>query len=586
MKRKRMEDKPILIVAMAAVLLAGVLFTAHIFTVARNDVLKEHDAHLTDMAYSIDQALGNAVRNYRIGLESVAGSTEAALAEASWQETGDGSIFKEILMGNPVLKQNAVLCMAVLRDREVLWSGLEDPDCTIPYMDEKSRVGVCLRGEEDSYLVLFTPSLSLDGIRYAVFIDLGGLYRIIVPDGISDKYWVIFYSPALELFIQSDDNQPRILRYTLDDVLQRKDGITVVAQAETEGTSRIDSYSHVDSKGVKHQNRIVAMSSEENANGVFGLGVAVDRNDIYGTTDAMALRLIFSLILISAAVCTLIVLMIKLRGANVRAEKDLDILKKKNEEMEELVEKTGKLAHVQRLELIGTMTSGITHEINNLLTPVMGYSIMAMESAPDNEAVIDSLSKIYESASRAKALISRLSGLSRRGNNAMAVLLSPDELVTRVVQVAEPAPHKDVEVVLDLHVPEKCIKAVEIGVSQAFLNLILNAFQAMEETGGRLTVSTRREGKKIFVSFADNGPGIPKEIRERIFEPFFTTKETGKGTGLGLAIVQRALEDNHAAMQVESEVGKGTVFTVMFDVSEETEQAAGTAENKPEKTKS
>ena len=96
------------------------------------------------------------------------------------------------------------------------------------------------------------------------------------------------------------------------------------------------------------------------------------------------------------------------------------------------------------------------------------------------------------------------------------------------------------------------------------LNLILNAFHAMEERGGTLTISTDPDGEEIRIVISDTGCGIPAENLARIFEPFFTTKESGRGTGLGLAIAAQVVEDHHGTIRVASEVERGTSFTIML----------------------
>lgn len=102
----------------------------------------------------------------------------------------------------------------------------------------------------------------------------------------------------------------------------------------------------------------------------------------------------------------------------------------------------------------------------------------------------------------------------------------------------------------------------EIQLSQMLLNLILNAYQAIEAEGGTLTVTTGAEGDEICFRIADTGPGIDPAVRKDIFEPFFTTKERGKGTGLGLAIVQQVAQEHHGKVCVDSEPGRGTTMTV------------------------
>ena len=248
-----------------------------------------------------------------------------------------------------------------------------------------------------------------------------------------------------------------------------------------------------------------------------------------------------------------------------RHRKELKRLEKKKTAMEQLNRETRELAHHQRLETIGTLTASIAHEFNNLLTPIMGYSMLALEKIPqENEELYDSILEIYESSRKAKTLVSRLSDLSRKNTETSFHLLSPDELIQKALDVASPAQGDNVEVKLNLNCWEQRISANEIQITQLMLNLILNAFHAMEDEGGVLTISSDFDEENVRIIVADTGCGIPPEYRERIFEPFFTTKETGRGTGLGLAICAQVVEDHHGDISVESTPGEGTVFTVIL----------------------
>lgn len=248
---------------------------------------------------------------------------------------------------------------------------------------------------------------------------------------------------------------------------------------------------------------------------------------------------------------------------STRIQKEAEVLRKKNQAVEELNRQTQKLAHHQRLEIIGTLTSSIAHEFNNLLTPIMGNSMMALEKlASDEDELYDELLEIYSASCKAKEIISRLSDLSRKNTETCFRQVAPDELIRKMVRTAEPARAENVQINMNLNCWDQRLTANEIQLSQMILNLILNGFHAMEPEGGILTLSTNLDENHIHIQIADTGCGIAKEIQPKIFEPFFTTKETGKGTGLGLAIVAQVVEDHRGKIRVESKKGTGTTFTV------------------------
>ena len=259
----------------------------------------------------------------------------------------------------------------------------------------------------------------------------------------------------------------------------------------------------------------------------------------------------------------LLILSLHMLRRTTRIQREAEVLRKKNQAMEELNRQTQRLAHHQRLEIIGTLTSSIAHEFNNLLTPIMGNSLMALEKLPsDEDELYDELLEIYSASCKAKEIISRLSDLSRKNSENSFRQVSPDELIRKMVRTAEPARAENVQINMNLNCWDQRLTANEIQLSQILLNLILNAFHAMEPGGGTLTLSTNFDENHIHIQVSDTGCGIPKEIQQKIFEPFFTTKETGKGTGLGLAIVAQMVEDHRGKIRVESKEGSGTTFTV------------------------
>lgn len=285
--------------------------------------------------------------------------------------------------------------------------------------------------------------------------------------------------------------------------------------------------------------------------------------EILEATRGTAIYAIISGWLSMSGVGILGVLILHVLRRSTRIQREAEALRKKNEAMEALNTQTRKLAHHQRLEIIGTLTSSISHEFNNLLTPIMGYSLMALEKLPDDESELyDELLEIYSSSCKAKEIISRLSDLSRKQTETSFRETAPDDLVRKMVRVAEPAKAENVQVQMNLNCWDQRLVANEIQLSQLILNLILNGFHAMEPDGGILTITTGFDENHIHFTVTDTGCGIAKEIRSKIFEPFFTTKETGKGTGLGLAIVAQVVEDHRGSIRVESKEGSGTRFLV------------------------
>ena len=259
----------------------------------------------------------------------------------------------------------------------------------------------------------------------------------------------------------------------------------------------------------------------------------------------------------------LVICFLHLFRSAARIEKEMETLQKKNDAAEKLTRQLQELSHHQRLETIGRMTASISHEFNNLLTPIMGYSLMALEKIPpEEEELYDNLLEIYQSSRKAKEIISRLSDLSRKNTENCFREVSIDELVRKTLTVAKPAKPENVEIKLDLNCWDQRLTANEIQLSQMLLNLILNSFHAMTEGEGVLTIRTSYDETNVQLQIRDTGCGIAPEELPHIFEPFYTTKEFGMGTGLGLAIAAHMVEEHKGKIWASSKPGEGTSFFV------------------------
>lgn len=324
---------------------------------------------------------------------------------------------------------------------------------------------------------------------------------------------------------------------------------------------------HSYSTGECYEADLTAISAEQSDNGYFTIAVSVNYDQEILPLKATVLFFLVMASVLVFGMALLLFLLWKTMKSSQDHLKEIRILKEKNAAMEELNRQTQNLAHHQRLEVMGILTSGIAHEFNNLLTPIMGYSMMILEKLPqDDTELYDEVLEIYQMSSKAKTVISRLSDLSGKNTAAAFRSVSMDELVRRMISAAKSARPNGVDVQLELKCPEAQILGNETQLSQMLLNLILNSYHALEEKGGTLEILTKQEEASLVLAVRDNGYGISKENLEHIFEPFFTTKEAGKGTGLGMAIVAQVVEDHHGTITVESVEREGTVITVKFPI--------------------
>ena len=245
------------------------------------------------------------------------------------------------------------------------------------------------------------------------------------------------------------------------------------------------------------------------------------------------------------------------------------------------------LRQSQKMEAIGQLSGGIAHDFNNILTIIQGNAALLQNLELQPEEIRDASNQISRAAERAAGLTRQLLLFARK-QQMQLIHLDLNETVAQVTKMLQRILGEDITLRTE-YAPALPLIQADIGmIEQILLNLAVNARDAMDE-GGKLTIRTsteKRLGKtpgteEIFAGLqvADNGTGIAPEILPRIFEPFFTTKEVGKGTGLGLATVYGIVQQHHGTINVQSELGKGTTFTLFFPASHATEASPTT--NKP-----
>ncbi|MGH9842855.1 MAG: hybrid sensor histidine kinase/response regulator [Blastocatellia bacterium] len=244
----------------------------------------------------------------------------------------------------------------------------------------------------------------------------------------------------------------------------------------------------------------------------------------------------------------------------------------------------------QRLESIGALASGIAHDLNNVLAPIL-MALHTLQQRFTDESSQRWLSLIHKSAERGRDLIGQVLSFAR-GAEGERVPLGINHLIKDISKILQETLPKNIE--LQIIVPDGVWMVIgdTTQIHQVLMNLCINARDAMPD-GGRLVIKTRnrflveeeerlvtnpQQKQYVRITVADTGVGIPPEIIDRVFDPFFTTKEKGQGTGLGLSTVQGIVRGHGGFVNVISQVGKGTEFKIYLpaqdlSVSEEIEEA-------------
>ena len=216
-----------------------------------------------------------------------------------------------------------------------------------------------------------------------------------------------------------------------------------------------------------------------------------------------------------------------------------------------------------RLESLGELVAGVAHELNNPLTSILGYAQIL--SGLDGTEREHALRTIEDEAQRAARIVRNLLSFARQ-RPGQRQRVNIEEMLRRVIDLRRYALEVDnVRVVTRLGlVPE--VELDEGQFEQVFLNLLNNAQRALQDWGGEVVISTWQADGNVYVTFADNGPGVPEELQARIFEPFFTTHEVGHGQGMGLAIVYGVVTHHGGRTWVETNAEGGATFAIELPI--------------------
>ena len=270
--------------------------------------------------------------------------------------------------------------------------------------------------------------------------------------------------------------------------------------------------------------------------------------------------------------------------------------------IDRLEEAHNQLLQSEKMASIGQLAAGVAHEINNpigyvnsnlgalqtyvqsMLRLISDYELHEEELKPESrialhalkqkidivylrQDVSDLLSESLGGLQRVKRIVQDLKDFSHIGDSEMQWANLEDGLESTLNVVWNELKYK-VQIVKDFgSIPE--VKCIPSQINQVFMNLLVNAGQAIQERGV-ITLRTRQEGKNVCVEISDTGTGIPQEIINRIFDPFFTTKPVGTGTGLGLSITHGILRKHNGQIEVESQPGKGTTFRITLPIQQDT----------------
>lgn len=354
--------------------------------------------------------------------------------------------------------------------------------------------------------------------------------------------------------------------------------------------------------GYPRVKKICAYVPVEIGNDFLVLSEVMDYNDIYVPVVQGVLKLLLLFIVIFVLLVAMIFYMAHLILQRREDEEKIAYLTELNQLLEDMHRSEETIAHQQRLQIMGTMTGGIAHEFNNLLTPIMGYADLLMMDLPEDSEQYENALEIYEASVKAKEIIQQISSFSRKNMETIFKAESAAKCINRALKMVRSVCPANIRLIEDIRLKNESIFCNETQINQVILNICVNAFHAIghqegevhigAETAAREMLIHRKEQagaernplsgwsipenwtEYIHITVEDNGCGMSEEVLNQIFDPFFTTKKGGKGTGLGLALAEQIVRSHKGYLCAESTQGEGSVFHIYLPVNsrKETEQ--------------
>lgn len=314
------------------------------------------------------------------------------------------------------------------------------------------------------------------------------------------------------------------------------------------------------------------------------VAVTMDYDEIQGPINRFLGIVTGIVIIIMIIVYFFTSALFKMKKTKEELEKETKYLKVLNESSEQLRKKEAELYHSHKLKMIGTLAGGIAHDINNLLTPILGYSELLLMRTEEDKEYYEDVEEILKASKKGKDLIQQILSFTRNDNESIKMeWVNINEVTRETIKLLKAVIPKDVVVKETIEKDCGYIKANYTQIHQVIFNLCTNAYQSIKDNHGIVEISLRTIGglennminnsfseKRNYIELVikDTGCGMNEETKKRIFDPFFTTKEIGKGSGLGLFVVQNIIDKYGGVITVDSKVDIGSCFKVYFPLAD------------------
>ena len=600
-----------LIAALLAGLLSALLFAVYnTYDAYTQMMIAQQQQHLLITARAVSQNLSLYLSEQLRNVEILTQTPGFLTQFHTYYETGDQKGLKEYVLSY-MLSQNQGVSRLYLLDQngdEVFrynqYPFLESFDESVLHLDQlaegrQTGLGSAFRISPQHYGLTMVNSIT-DGSDY-----LGAVVSVLDMDALYQQYMAplqgtvdIIVKNERGTVIMHPESEMLTFNYFRDiqglDTLPEYESLWDMLQLQYQQEEGAAIY-RACSGGILPEREEISAFSRMNLSGTsWYISAVMPYSQVVRMVNENLNRFAFLVTVIFVLIASSILIIYGLRKNRQKLQIETRYLRDMNRTLEELHESREQVRHYQKLQTIGALAGGIVHEFNNLLTPIMGYSeFLKQQLGPENEYYED-IDEIYKAGGRAKEIVDQILPFSRRETDSTQYnVVNLNAVIWDALKMVRMLLPSSVRLVVKPYSGPINIYGSATQIHQVLLNLCTNAYQAMEASGGTLTVATRRvfqdqlpeqyhpvaEGEFVRLEVSDTGCGIPPEMLSRIFDPFFTTKAAGDGTGLGLSVVQNILISHGGFIEAESAVGRGSRFLVYLPVTSQLPAAAAQEES-------
>ena len=600
-----------LIAALLAGLLSALLFAVYnTYDAYTQMMIAQQQQHLLITARAVSQNLSLYLSEQLRNVEILTQTPGFLTQFHTYYETGDQKGLKEYVLSY-MLSQNQGVSRLYLLDQngdEVFrynqYPFLESFDESVLHLDQlaegrQTGLGSAFRISPQHYGLTMVNSIT-DGSDY-----LGAVVSVLDMDALYQQYMAplqgtvdIIVKNERGTVIMHPESEMLTFNYFRNiqglDTLPEYESLWDMLQLQYQQEEGVAIY-RACSGGILPEREEISAFSRMNLSGTsWYISAVMPYSQVVRMVNENLNRFAFLVTVIFVLIASSILIIYGLQKNRQKLQIETRYLRDMNRTLEELHESREQVRHYQKLQTIGALAGGIVHEFNNLLTPIMGYSeFLKQQLGPENEYYED-IDEIYKAGGRAKEIVDQILPFSRRETDSTQYnVVNLNAVIWDALKMVRMLLPSSVRLVVKPYSGPINIYGSATQIHQVLLNLCTNAYQAMEASGGTLTVATRRvfqdqlpeqyhpvaEGEFVRLEVSDTGCGIPPEMLSRIFDPFFTTKAAGDGTGLGLSVVQNILISHGGFIEAESTVGRGSRFLVYLPVTSQLPAAAAQEES-------